>query len=390
MTSPAPSSGTDLRDLFLLDPEVIYLNHGSQGACPRPVFEAYQQWQREFERQPVGFGRTHGNAIHDARRALAAYLGADTDNLVYVVNATVGINIVARSLCLDADDEILTTNHEYGAIERAWQFNCAKRGAKLVHQPIPVPIESAEQVIETIWSGVTKRTRVLTFSHIASPTAWILPARELIRRAREAGILTVIDGAHAPGQIPLALDELGADFYTGNCHKWMMTPKGSAFLHARPEVQDLLEPLVVSWGWGNEEPRVTRFVDEQQIQGTRDLSAFLAVPAAIDFMTEHDWDTVRARCHDLVCYARQEIARLTGLAPLTPDDGAWVAQMASLPLPDCDTGALKAWLYDEHRIEIPVLTWNERPMMRLSVQGYNSREDMEALIGAIGEYFSLG
>jgi isopenicillin-N epimerase len=378
---------TDLRSQFLLDPEVLFFNHGSQGACPRPVFEAYQRWQLEFERQPIAFGREHGGAIHEARRALADYLGAETDNLVYVVNATMGINIVARSLSLEADDEILMTDHEYGAIERTWVYNC-KCGAEVIHQPVSMPIESPEQVVEAIWAGVTPRTKVLAVSHITSPTAWILPMAELCRRARAEGILTVIDGAHAPGQIPLALDDLDVDFYIGNCHKWMMTPKGSAFLYARPEVQDLLEPLVVSWGWGNDVPRVTPFVDTHQVQGTRDISAFLAVPEAIAFMEEHDWDAVRARCHDLLRYAEREICAFTGLDPITSGGGRWYAQMASIPLPPCDTGALKTWLYDEHHIEIPIVTWQERPMARLSVQGYNTREEVDILIETVKAFFA--
>ena len=378
---------TDLRDQFLLFPDVIYFNHGSQGACPRPVFDTYQYWQLEFERQPCGFGRRHPDAIHEARQALADYVGADVNNLVYIVNATMGINIVARSIPLQAGDEVLSTNHEYGAVERTWEFNCAKHGARLVHQPIPLPVTSAEQVVEAIWAGVTDRTKVLTFSHITSPTAWILPIAELARRAREAGILTVVDGAHAPGQIPLALDDLGVDFYTGNCHKWMMTPKGSAFLYARQEVQDLLEPLVISWGWGNETMRVSRFVDEQQIQGTRDISAFLAVPSAIEFMDQHDWDTVRDRCHALVQYARKGMTGFTGLEPFTPDGTEWYAQMTSIPLPPCDPGELGRWLYDQHRIEIPVMAWNERPLMRLSVQGYNTQEDVDTLLGALRAFF---
>lgn len=374
---------TDLRCQFLLDPDVIFFNHGSQGACPRPVFEAYQQWQLEFERQPIAFGRKHGNAIHQARQVLADYVGADVNNLVYVINATMGLNIVARSLPLAAGDEVLTTDHEYGAIERAWIFNCSKCGAKLIHQPVPMPIESHDQVVETIWAGVTTRTKVLALSHITSPTAWILPLAELVRRARAAGIITVIDGAHAPGQIPLALDELGVDFYIGNCHKWLMSPKGSAFLYARSEMQPLLEPLVISWGWGNAAPHITRFVDEQQIQGTRDISAFLAVPAAIAFMAQYNWDAVRTRCHQMVRTAREEMTAWTGIEPLTPDGEEWYAQMASLPLPQCDLGALRTWLYDEHHIEIPILTWQDHPLMRLSIQGYNTQQEIETLIDAL-------
>ena len=377
----------NLRSHFLLDPKVIFFNHGSFGACPKPVFRAYQDWQLELERQPVDFvQRRSQQLLCDARQALGAYLGADADDLVYVTNVTLGLNIVARSLPLEPGDEVLTTDHEYGSLNRTWEFVCEKRGAHYIHRTIPLPIKSTEQVVKAIWSGVTDRTRVLFISHITSPTALIFPVEELVQRAREAGIITVIDGAHAPGQIPLALDELGAEFYTGNCHKWMMSPAGSAFLYARSDVQGLIEPLVVSWGWGNEESRITPFVDEQQIQGTRDVSAFLAVPVAIDFMREHDWDTVRARCHDLVTYARREMQARTGIAPLTPEDGVWYSQMNSIPLPECEPGELGGWLREEHNIEIPVFRWQDHVVMRLSVQGYNTQEEVDRLVAAVCEF----
>ncbi|MBN1919669.1 MAG: aminotransferase class V-fold PLP-dependent enzyme [Anaerolineae bacterium] len=377
-------SNLNFRDLFLLSPNVVFLNHGSFGACPRPVFEVYQQWQLELERQPVEFlGRRFGALMREAREVLGAYLGVASDDLVYIPNATTGVNIVARSLPLAPGDEVLATDHEYGACERAWRFVCEKRGAHYVRQPIPVPVESPEQVVEAVWSGVTPRTKVLYLSHITSPTALILPIAELIRRAREHGILTVIDGAHAPGQIPLALDALGVDFYTGNAHKWMLAPKGAAFLYARREVQPLLEPLVVSWGWQAERPGPSRFIDEQEYQGTRDIAAYLSVPAAIRFMAEHDWPTVRAECHALLCEAGKRIGALTGLPSLSPLTAPWYAQMAAFLLPPCDLDALKQRLYDESRIEIPLIPWNEHGLIRLSLQGYNTRDDLEALLGAL-------
>ena len=273
-----------MRDLFLLDPDVIFLNHGSFGACPRPVFEAYQRWQRELERQPVEFlGRRFDDLMREARSALGGYLGAEPDDLVYVTNATVGLNIVARSLELRPGDEVLATDHEYGALDRTWRFICAKYGARYIRQPASVPIRSADEVIEAIWSGVTDRTRVLFISHIASPTAITFPIKPLIDRARARGILTVVDGAHAPGQIDLNLRELGADFYSGNLHKWLMSPKGSAFLYARKEMQHLVEPLVISWGWEAEKPGPSKFIDEQEWTGTRDIAAFLSVPSVIQF-----------------------------------------------------------------------------------------------------------
>ena len=372
------------RDLFLLRPDVIFLNHGSFGACPRPVFEAYQSWQLELERQPVEFlGRRFTDLMRASRESLASFVGADADELVYVPNATTGLNIVARSLPLQEGDEVLATDHEYGALDRTWRFICQKRGAHYIRQPVPIPVESAEHVIGAIWAGVTPRTRVLFVSHITSPTAIVFPVAELVRRAREAGLITVVDGAHAPGQIPLDLRTLGADFYSGNCHKWMMSAKGSAFLYARREMQPLVEPLVVSWGWESEKPGPSRFIDEQEWQGTRDMAAYLSVPTAIQFMAERDWPRVQRECHELVRYARERVSELTGRPPITPDSPEWFAQMAALPIPPCDLEALKCRLYDEFRIEIPTVDWHGQHFLRISIQGYNTPADVDALVEAL-------
>jgi isopenicillin-N epimerase len=388
-----------LRSLFLLDESVTYLNHGSFGACPRPVFEAYQRWQRELERQPVLFlDRRADEMLKVSRARLGAYLGAEADDLVYFPNPTTAVNMLARSLAspqtgwLRAGDEILTTDHEYGATDRTWRLICRRTGACYVQQPIPLPVTTKEEFIERFWAGVSGRTRVIFISHITSPTALIFPVAEICRRARQAGLLTIVDGAHAPGQIDLDLSELGADFYTGACHKWLCAPKGAAFLYARREVQGWLEPLVVSWGWNrdtqtlevSETSRVSsRFVEEQEWQGTRDTSAFLAVPAAIDFQAEHDWPRVRAACHELVREARRRIEGLTGLPPICPDSLDWYAQMATIPLPPCDPEELKRRLYGEHRIEVPIISWDGRQFVRVSIQGYNTPEDVATLIAAL-------
>jgi isopenicillin-N epimerase len=371
-----------LRELFLLRPGVTFLNHGSFGACPRAVIEAYQSWQQELEAEPVEFLQRRSPALlREARETLGAYVGADADDLVYVTNVTMGLNIVARSLPLHPGDEVLTSDHEYGSLNRAWEYVCEKRGARYVPRTVPLPIESVEQVVDAIWSGVTDRTRVLYLSHITSPTALILPVQELIHRAREAGIVTVIDGAHAAGQVPLDLEALGADFYSANCHKWMMAPKGSAFLYARREMQSLLEPLI--GGKRDEVPDVSRLVTEHQYQGTRDIVTFLSVPAAIRFMQEHDWPAVQRACHELLRYAREEVSRLTGMPPVIPDAPTWFAQMGILPIPPSDLATLHRRLYDEYAIEIPPTSWNGQHFMRLSVQGYNDRADIDRLVGAL-------
>jgi isopenicillin-N epimerase len=342
------------------------------------VLDEYQRWQLELERQPVEFlGRRFNDLMGEARSVLGDYLGAEADELVYVTNATVGLNIVARSLELRPGDEVLTTDHEYGALDRTWRFLCAKHGAKYIRQPVRVPIRSVEEVIQAIWSGVTDR------SHITSPTAITFPIAPLIDRARQAGIISIVDGAHAPGQIDLNLRELGADFYAGNLHKWLLAPKGSAFLYARKERQPLVEPLVVSWGWEAEKPGPSKFIDEQEWQGTRDIAAYLSVPAAIQFQRDQQWPQVREQCYAFVRYAREQVSALTGLPPLTPDEAQWFTQMSALPLPPCDLEELKRRLYAEFKIEIPVINWNNRQFVRISIQGYNTRADVEALSEAL-------
>lgn len=373
---------TDLKNLFLIDPTVTFLNHGSFGACPAPVFEIYQNWQRELEWQPVEFlGRRADSLLAEARSHIGAYLNADPNDLIFVMNATTGINQIARSLKLEAGDEILATDHEYGAVDYTWQFICGETGAKYIRYPIPLPVASAVAFVESLWAQVTPRTKVISISHITSPTALIFPVAEICRRAREAGILTIIDGAHVPGQIPLDLTALGADFYSGNFHKWLCAPKGSAFLYARRELHPIVEPLVISWGWLPD----STFVSRSEWQGTRDIAAFLSVPAAIEFQKTHDWDTVRAECHALASQARARLADLTGLTPICPDLPEWFGQMITMPLPPGDPLVLKQRLYDEYCIEIPLFAWNGQNYVRASFQGYNSADDLTKLVTAIAE-----
>ncbi len=374
-----------LRQEFLLDPSVTFLNHGSFGACPRPVFERYQAWQRELERQPVEFlGRRQRELLESARADLATYLHTATDNVVFQPNVTTALNVVARSLPLEPGDEILATDHEYGALERTWSFVTEHRQAVLKVQKLPKPFTDSEEIVASVWSGVTPKTKVLFISHITSPTAVRLPIEPLIARAQEAGIWTVVDGAHAPGQIELDLPALGVDFYGGNCHKWLSSAKGAGFLYVRPELQDLIEPLVISWGWHPRDPWWTPFTDAIQRQATMDISAYLSVPAAIEFQRERDWPRVRQECHELVRLARAGIQELTGVEPLVPDDRRSFAQMAVLPLPaGTDAEQLKSRLYDEYRIEIPATRWGETPCLRVSVQGYNTRADIDRLLAAV-------
>ncbi len=378
-----------MKNHFLLDPDVIFLNHGSFGATPRPVFAEYQEWQRRLERQPVRFILTElWEHLAVARQKMSSYLGADAADLVFVPNSTFGLNIVARSLQLTAGDEVLTTDHEYGACDNVWEFMSEKQGFCYVRQPISLPLMSPEAVVDELWQGVTPKTRIIFISHITSATAACFPVADICRRAREAGILTIIDGAHAPGQVALDLQTMAPDFYFGNMHKWLCGPKGSAFLYVRSDKQSMIEPLVIGWGWGKNKNLSfgSDFLDGMQWLGTNDLSAYLSVPAAINFQEAHDWTAVRQQCHSLLRQAMQRICTLTGLSPIYPEDGGFYHQMASIPLPQLtDTAAFKEALYEGYKIEVPVLAWNGRHFIRVSVQGYNTQSDIDTILEALAE-----
>jgi isopenicillin-N epimerase len=388
---------SNLAKHFLLREDVTFLNHGSFGACPRPVFETYQRFQRELESEPVDFlGRRLTELMRAPREALGAFLGTSAENVVGVVNATGGLNIVAQSLPLGEGDEILTTDHEYSALEKTWAYVTRRTGAKVVVVQVPMPLVSEAAFTDAIVAGMTERTKVLFLSHITSPTALLFPIARPIAEARKRGIWTVIDGAHTPGHIPLDLPALDVDFYSGNCHKWMMTPKGSAFLYARPELQGMLNPLVISHGWtaDNKEPGVQGpfgnpvFIDQIEMQGTRDPSAMLAIPAAIAFREEHDWTEVQRHCTALAQDTARRLGELTGLAPLSAPEFS-APQMVAMPIPECDPKEIHTQLWERYKIEIPVFQWQDQFIARLSVQGYNSKPQMDYLLEALGELLEL-
>lgn len=342
---------------FLLDPEMTFLNHGSFGACPAEVFEEYRRFQLELERQPVEFlGRRFDGLLGEARAALAAYVGARADDLVFVPNATAGLNAVIRSLSLEPEDEVLTTAHEYGGLVKTWEF----LGATLVR------VEPGE-----LAAAIGPRTRAVFLSHISSPTALVLPVEEACAAARAAGVLSIVDGAHAPGHVPLDLVSLGADVYAGNCHKWLCAPKGSAFLWARPEHHAWIDPLVVSWGWSPG----AQFADKHGWQGTRDPAALLTVPKAIEAHGRLDWEGARA----LAVRARERLAA-AGYPPLP---GTPAPCMFAVRLPECDVDEVQRRLWEEHRIEVVVSAWEGRALLRVSLAPYNTEADVERLLAAL-------
>ena len=378
-----------MREHFLLDPGLVFLNHGSFGACPREVLEAQRHWQLEMERNPVEFlGRRSAELLWQARVELGAAIGAPGEELVFVPNATTGVNVVAGSLKLQPGDEVLATDLEYGACDAAWLQACARQGAHYRRVRIPLPHDRAT-VLERLMAATGPRTRLIFLSHLSSTTALILPVAEVCAEARRRGVLTLVDGAHAPGQLALDLAAIGADFYVGNCHKWLCAPKGSGFLQARAEHQAMLDASVISWGYAQGTGGHagfdaylgrTGFERRMQWQGTRDITPWLAVPAALRFLDRFDWPAVRRRCHALAARALDELTKRHGLLPVASDDD-WV-QMVAIPVPPQDPQALRQRLYEESRIEIPVTTHAGQVFVRLSVQGYNTADDIDQLLAA--------
>jgi isopenicillin-N epimerase len=378
---------THPRDLFLLDPGLAFLNHGSFGACPRAVMAAQQRWRLEMERNPVQFlGRRSAALLRQAREALAGFVGGQADDLVFVPNATTAVNVVAQSLDLQPGDEVLATDHEYGACDATWQRVCAARGAIYRRVEIPLPWVPAE-FVPRLLAAAGPRTRLVFASHVTSTTALVFPVAALCAAARARGIASLVDGAHAPGLVPLDLDAIGADFYAGNLHKWACAPKGAAFLHARPEHHARLHASVTSWGYAEGtgghsgfDAYLGRSTLERRLQwqGTRDPTAWLAVPDAIAFHRRHA-DPAGCRARALALMHR--VAARSGLAPIAPDDG--LTQMVPLPVRCDDPEALRQRLFERHGIEVPVTGHRGRHFVRASVQVYNSDGDLRRLEDAL-------
>lgn len=383
MKTTAPTL-PDLRSQFLLRPDITFLNFGSFGACPKPIFKRYQEFQLELEQEPVQFIVETGlSYLATSRRALGTYLHADPDDLVFVVNPSHAVNLVAKSLLLKPGDEVLSSSWEYGACDRTWQYYCDKAGAAYIKQPIQLPLESTEHFIEQFVKGITSKTKLIFLSHITSSTALRFPVERIIQEATQRGILTFIDGAHAPGQLPLNLQELGADFYTGACHKWMMAPKGCSFLYAKRDRQAMLDPLVVSWGYKSDHPSHSRFLDYHQTQGTRDFSAFLCIPAAIEFMQQYNWNQVAKDCRKLVYDNAPRFYDLLDAQPLAPLRDTFILQLCSFRLPTKDAERIKSILFNQYNIEVPVMRHGDQVFLRYSIQAFNTQADLDQLYAAL-------
>lgn len=380
-----------------LDPGVVFLNHGSFGACPIPVLEAQAQLRERIEREPVRFFLRELPARRDRVRAvLAEFLGADPDDLAFVVNATAGVNTVLRSLDFEPGDELLTTDHAYPACRNALEFTAARSGARVVVAEIPLPVNGADGVVEALVARVTPRTRLALLDHVTSPTALVFPLERLVADLRSRGVETLVDGAHAPGMLPLDLRAIGSAYYTGNAHKWLCSPKSAAFLHVRRDRQAAIRPLSISHGAGAAGTGRSMFRQEFDWTGTHDPTPYLCIEDALAFLGglfPGGWTELRERNRSLALRGRETLARSLGVAPPCPD--SMIGSMAALPLPDGDPAApgahfdldpLQETLMRDHAVEVPVFAWPAPPkrLLRISATPYLARESFETLGRALG------
>lgn len=368
----------------MLDKNTLFLNHGSFGACAKPAFENLLYWQKRLETEPVKFlEKEIFDHLADSRQALGKYIGCSADDLVYYPNPTHTVNAVARSLKLQRGDEVLGTNHIYGALDYTWKYICEQAGASFVKAKIPLPINSKAEFLSSFLSYISRKTKVIFISHLTSMTAMIFPIKEVIQFARENGILCIIDGAHVPGQIPLNIGKLAPDIYTGACHKWMCTPKGVSFLYVKKTLQETIHPLVISWGLEMGFSGTSKFLDWHEWQGTRDMSAFLTVPAAIKFLNKENWGEINETCHELTVKTRNQFLDYLNIDPICPDD--WLGQMASIQIPIKEPESLKNILLEKYKIQVPVFEWEGKVYLRFSVQAYNTGAELDCLIKAVKE-----
>ena len=383
------------RTLWPLDPEVIFLNHGSFGACPRAVLEAQARFRDRLEAEPVRFlSRDLEGLLDAARAALGAFVGAAGDDLAFVPNATTGVNTVLRSLDLAPGDEVVATDHTYNACRNALNAAGARAGVRIAVATLPFPVSAPEQVVEAVLARVGPRTRLALVDHVTSPTGLVLPVERLVRELAARGVDALVDGAHAPGMVPLDLRALGAAYYTGNCHKWICAPKGSGFLYVRRDRQAGVRPLVISHGANS--PRVdrSRFRLEFDWVGTTDPTAYLTVPEAIRYMGSllpGGWPALMAHNRATALAARDRLCAALGVPPPAPD--SMIGSLAALPVPegfappavDGERDPLHVALFERHGLELPVFTWAALAcrILRISAQIYNSAADYERLAEAL-------
>jgi isopenicillin-N epimerase len=385
-----------------LRPDIVFLNHGSYGACPTAVLDVQRDWRDRLEAEPIRFlTRELIDRLGEARTHVGAFLHADPEGIAFLPNATAGVNTVLRSLRFVPGDELLTADHEYNAVINAMRFVARRDGADVTVAPIPYPIASEDQVVDALVGAVTPRTRLLVISHVTSPTALVLPVERLVREFAARGIDTLVDAAHAPGMVPLDVDALGAAYWTGNGHKWPCAPKGAGVLWVREDRRGVIHPMSISHGANAPlSDGRTRFRHEFDWTGTADPTAYLTLPAAIDWMAAQvpgGWPEVMATNRSLALAGRDTICAALGID--VPAPPSLIGSMATIPLPrvasDAAAATLAQRLYDAHGIEVPIIGWPvpaarssadtapAHALLRISAQRYNELADYERLAGAL-------
>ena len=399
LNTPATDPG-----LWLLDPETIFLSHGVFGACPRRVLDCQNEWRKRLEQRPVEFlARELETHLDAGRETLAQFIGAEANDLVFVSNTTSGINTVLRSLAFQPGDELLVTDYAYNACRNAVDFAAERAGARAVVAKVPFPFRNADEIIAPILELVTPRTRLAIIDHVTSQTGTVIPIERLVNELKQRGVDTLVDGAHAPGMVPLDLKKLGATYYTGNCHKWLCSPKTAGFLHVEPGKQKAIRPLTISNGASTARKDRSRFLIEFAWQGTWDPSACLSVPEAIRSiggLLPGGWPEVMARNRALALAARKTICAALRMDEPCPDE--FIGSLAAIPLPDAKPDALPRLplneyplqdvLRQKHKIEVAIISWPAAPkrLLRLSAQLYNSLPQFEKLAAALAEELRSG
>ncbi len=370
------------KNLFLLKEGITYLNHGSFGACSRIIFQDYQNWQVGLEKQPVQFFKEElYSALKKSRESLSTFLGCDQDEVLFFQNPTTAISNIIYNLNLNPGDEVLMTDHEYGALVRAWNAWGNKAKVHIKYAKITLPLDSKDKFFEDISSKVSSKTKVLFLSQITSPTGLVFPIKDIIDFANGRKIVTIVDGAHVPGHIDLHLHHLDCDFYTGAIHKWMCGPKGVSFLFVKKKHQKWIKPVIYSWGKDGDDPESSEFLQDFQWQGTRDMSAFLTIPRVIDFF-KNNIESFKNHSKKLILNSREQFQRVLRTYPISEGDH-FLGQMISFPLPKNIDGNLKDLLWKNHNIEIPIFEWNKEKFIRLSIHIYNDQKDIDSLMNAL-------
>ena len=372
----------DLKSQFILDPNIIHLNHGSYGSSPKPIFDSLIKWQKQLEFNPTKhLGYDIYNYLEQSRIALSNYVHCNKDDIAFFPNPSTALNTVIKSLDLQPGDEILSSNHEYGALDKTWNYMCKKTGIKYIQTSIPLPLISKEDFINLFLEKITKKTKVIFLSHITSSTGLIFPVEEICKLAKEKNIISIIDGAHVPGHINLNIKKLDPDVYTGACHKWMCSPKGTAFLYVKKKLQNIIDPLVISWGYESDNPGPSQFLDYLEWQGTNDVSSYLTIPDTINFLEKNNWQDVAKKCRELNIWARGEINQLLKINPISDDK--FLGQMSSIPIISKDILQDQIKFYLKYKIQIPFIKWHDKEFFRISIQAYNTKEDIFKLLEAL-------